>query len=88
MYKVWNRNNVGERSLRFPITSCKRSFATKLESGKRFVERIMTLRQNCHQKHKEHFLFSLKIFMIGITDLYGIFDLNITYTLSGYMARK
>jgi transposase len=48
-------NNVGERSLRFPVTYRKRSFGTRQECGERFVERIMSLRQTCRIQNTRTF---------------------------------
>ena len=48
-------NNVAERSLRFPVTYRKRSFGTRQESGERFVERIMSLRQTCRIQQRRTF---------------------------------
>ena len=47
-------NNV-ERSLRFPVTYRKRSFGTRQECEKRFVERVMPLRQTYRAKTRKTF---------------------------------
>jgi transposase len=48
-------NNIGERSLRFPVMYRKRSFGTRQECGERFVERIMSLRQTCRIQTRRTF---------------------------------
>ena len=48
-------NNIGERSLRFPVIYRKRSFGTRQENGERFVERIVTLRQTCRLQARRTF---------------------------------
>ena len=48
-------NNIGERSLRFPVIYRKRSFGTRQENGERFVERIISLRQTCRLQAQRTF---------------------------------
>ena len=56
-------NNMAERSLRFPVIYRKRSLGTRQESGERFVERILSLRQTCRIKHQRTFPVLVDAFM-------------------------
>jgi transposase len=48
-------NNRAERALRFGVLWRKRSFGTKSEKGKRWVERILSLKETCRLRTKSTF---------------------------------